>query len=738
VSGLPLTVSNAGAGPRADVAKGDAIAAAIAYLETAPLAIEGRGGRKTTMTALHRCIDLGLPFDEAATLIEESDWNAGCSPPWARGSLASEFRNLPRELPVGARLAGNVIHYTGAQIEAEIKAADKGDVARVFVEMATAAGLNPVERKLLAKKAGELSGAGVRAIEGMLKDAAAEKRRERAAEKRRERAAASSKPTLPAPPQDAEIGPIMAAWDEVLANVDAPEPPVRDLAAWPVFVTVREPHGALHTLTAAGANDEEDAPSRLPPPKQALLTRHDVYSIEHEIGAHLTFLKETADGDEAVCPGRRFIEHWLHLRTSKLPVVTSLLTMPLVLPDGSLLARNGLDRNLRLIMRADPALLAYIPVRDQCSAMAVLKAFEFVIDEWFVDVAADLPSKCVLLAYALSVLERVLFPARPVFVVSAGQRASGKTTVLRMLVEGALGAPQPAAAWARDEDERRKALLGYLIEGLPTVVWDNIPSGSAISSAALERASTSETYSDRLLGASQTATASAYMIHAFTGNNIRVSGDLASRSLEARLAIDRPDPQNRPLRHADPIQWTRDHRGEILKAFYTILLGNPQLDPALAVEPKTRFKAWWSIVGSAVEHAADLYQSRRGGGQPLSFAAMFDAQDDEDDEGAEIGAVLDAIGSLWPAGKEFSAKDALARVEDEHDADGAVVALRQFMTKGGLRPLTLRNVGLALGAARDVPKARDGSIVTLRRRTLKGQAKFVIIKKCEPKSAEKG
>jgi hypothetical protein len=66
-------------------------------------------------------------------------------------------------------------------------------------------------------------------------------------------------------------------------------------------------------------------------------------------------------------------------------------------------------------------------------------------------------------------------------------------------------------------------------------------------------------------------------IIAFTGNNISAKSDQASRSLEARLSTDRPDPENRDFKHEDPIEWTQDHRGQILRALYTIMLGNPQL-----------------------------------------------------------------------------------------------------------------------------------------------------------------
>ena len=56
-----------------------------------------------------------------------------------------------------------------------------------------------------------------------------------------------------------------------------------------------------------------------------------------------------------------------------------------------------------------------------------------------------------------------------------------------------------------------------------------------------------------------------------------------------------------PIRSAGPTA----HRAEILRAFYTILLGNPTLKKPRDAPMQTRFKMWWRLVGSAVEHAAN-------------------------------------------------------------------------------------------------------------------------------------
>jgi hypothetical protein len=296
---------------------------------------------------------------------------------------------------------------------------------------------------------------------------------------------------------------------------------------------------------------------RLPPPKMWLLTPHDKFSMEHLIETHIEFVQETEEGERPVALQPKFVEHYMHYRDSRLPIVGAVVTNPLVLADGTFLAPDGLDRQRRVIFKIEHTLRDLLPKPEDCTPAAVARAMHFLLDEWLVDVATDFAGKCVLISAAMTILERTLLPERPAFFVTAGQRGGGKTTVLMMLFLAACGHTPPACAWSQHEEERRKALFSYLAEGVAAVVWDNIPRGSTISCPSIEKSLTSETYSDRVLGESRTRTVPAFTIIFFTGNNIAPRGDMASRSLNARLAVSRPDPENREFRHPDPIAWTR-------------------------------------------------------------------------------------------------------------------------------------------------------------------------------------
>jgi hypothetical protein len=145
------------------------------------------------------------------------------------------------------------------------------------------------------------------------------------------------------------------------------------------------------------------------------------------------------------------------------------------------------------------------------------------------------------------------------------------------------------------------------------------------------------------------ASALASAIHLFTGNNIGPKGDLAGRALQARLEVDRSDPENRTFTHPDPIVWTLDNRGRLLASLYTILLGNLVIQPGSNIVPQTRFPEWWRLVGSAVEHAAHQHTDHVAAltmnalrdcvPSVISFRDLFVAHKQEDEESADLGEV---------------------------------------------------------------------------------------------------
>jgi hypothetical protein len=402
----------------------------------------------------------------------------------------------------------------------------------------------------------------------------------------------------------------------------------------------------------------------LPPPEQWVIHAMNEMEVAEMIERHIDYVD--GEGRSVHCP-MQFVRHFMKRDDGVLPTIAAISTLPIVLADGGMLAmEEGLDRERGIVFKIPKQLLAMLPPRANCTAGTVGEAMRFLTDEWLCDVACDYIGKCTLVAMALTLIERSLLDQRPAFFVTAGRRGSGKTTALTMVIEGVIGIAPAAAAWSPVEEERRKAVFSYFLYGVPYILWDNIPRGAQISCPHIEKSCTAAYYADRKLGVSEMVQTSAATIHMFTGNNIAPKGDLASRSLQVRLDIDRIDPENRNFKHPDPTGWTRANRGKILRALYVILLGNPTLDLPRGAPMKTRYKMWHRIVGSAVEHAAqcavaldpdiDLVPDE----PKLDFQTLFLDQEADDEDATSLAEALDALARIMT--KEFKASDVAEKI----------------------------------------------------------------------------
>jgi hypothetical protein len=540
------------------------------------------------------------------------------------------------------------LQHDAAAIEAAIAGASDDTVVDHFVRLVCASELAEHELEQLRNRVAERAGVNKRTIDKMIRAARQEAagRSAREEDERRRAERLDPRPQVPAPAFDAPWLPQMAVLNGVLGAVAEAEPPMRDMDG--VMMQVRNRRAlALHTLTAAGANEGEVADTRLPAPEQPLLTRLDETQLAELIERHLDYVDEKG---RSVHLAPAFVKHYLVRTDEALPAVSAVATLPIVLPDGAVLAGRGLVRERGIVFRVPDELTAIMPSAAACNREAVAEALQFLTEEWLCDVATDWAGKCSLVALLATIVERLALPERPAFNINAGQRGGGKTTAANMVAMAALGRRAAAAAWSPSTEERRKALLAYLAEGVPFLVWDNIPRGEIISCSSIERALTAESYSDRVLGASEQRTVSAATIQAFTGNNIAAEGDLASRTLGIRLEVDRPDPENRVFKHADPLAWTEANRGRILAAVYTILLGNPRLREKSPAPAQTRFKAWWHLVGSAVEHAAKCCDVKN-----ISFRSMFLDGEEGMEQGSGLAEVLNMLRCNLP--EKFKAAD---------------------------------------------------------------------------------
>jgi hypothetical protein len=538
------------------------------------------------------------------------------------------------------------------------------------------------------------------------------RQRHQADQDRRAAERTDPRPRLEAPLADAPWLPAMEVLNDVHGASKADEPPMRDLEGVYTVVHVRRAP-SMHALTTAGANQEEATDSRLPAPEHPLLTRLTEAELAEVIERHIDHFDPK--DQRSVHLAGPFVKHFMKRTDDALPMVSAITTLPMVLADGTPLHGRGLNRERGIVFRIPHELMRYIPAIDDCHDYAVADAFAFLTDTWLVDVATDFTGKCIIIGAALTLIQRSLLPNRPTFTVTAGRRGGGKTTLLFMLLMAITGMRPAAAAWSPDAEERRKALLSYLMSGVPAIVWDNIPRGTQITCPHIEMSCTTELYVDRRLGVNELITTAAATIHFFTGNNIGPRDDLASRNLTIRLEVDRADPENRPFTHPDPVAWTEANRGKILNALFTVLLGNPRLLDKAPPPARTRFKDWYHLVGSAVEHAVTL------SGGSVDFQGVFLTQEEDDEGSSSLADALTALANKWANAATFTAGNVAALINDYgvYGTDSAVQdrqTLRDVLYPDALPNLivTPKSVGKRLGSHIGEPVMRGGKTYILK------------------------
>jgi len=517
-------------------------------------------------------------------------------------------------------------------VEAILAKSNKEMVISEFISATDMAQLEPEEIERLKADVAKKAEVGTRVINRAFSD----RQKRKAEEKRLEQAASrptDARITLPAPGNDAELLATLRPIDDILSQVEVPEPPFRNVGGRYSRVIDRSPHG-LHLLRAI--DRQEDAKYYLPAPPEPLINGLNAAGVAMDIEPHIRFesVERTATGvikRDVRLPGV-FCSAYASWPDSELPTVKGVSTLAIVLPGRSVVSKNGLYHDLQVIFRVQPLLLEVLPDPDTITLDMARVAYRNLTQKWLADVDSDSEGKAIVVALAMTLIQRHLFPARPAFFVTAGQRGGGKTTLLNMVATAVFGRPAAAANWSPSEEERRKAIFSYCSEGVSLLVWDNIPRAEAISCPTIEKALTAEELSDRILGESRTLAVPATTVMAFTGNNISPRGDLASRALIVRLAVSRADPENRDFLHPDPIAWTLANRRRILAALYMILLV-PRESPQQA---KTRFKDFWQLVGHPVELVSGV-----------DFAELFKRNDGLDEETNAVAMLFGDLRGLY-------------------------------------------------------------------------------------------
>jgi len=270
-----------------------------------------------------------------------------------------------------------------------------------------------------------------------------------------------------------------------------------------------------------------------------------------------------------------------------LPALRGLARQPFYRPDGTLVGSSGFDENTGIFAaftEADYDLRT--PTRDLAEhslayLASFLREFEFVSE-------AD---RAAALSAMLTAAIRPSLPQAPAFSISATRSGSGKS-YLASIVAHMAGPEDPYnVSYPTKADEATKVVIAMLLEKPSVILFDDMQTDWK-SFGPLNKALTSPTTTERVLGSSRTATAATNVLFLGTGNNIEPERDMRRRVVTIQLAPNGDNPALRAFR-GNPLQQIKQFRARAVGAALTIIgaykaAGSPQAD----LKPIGTYNEW--------------------------------------------------------------------------------------------------------------------------------------------------
>lgn len=206
---------------------------------------------------------------------------------------------------------------------------------------------------------------------------------------------------------------------------------------------------------------------------------------------------------------------------------------------------------------------------------------------------------------------RGLFPKfctrTPVFAYMANRERAGKdycAGITGIVYEGTRTEEPPISNDEKNSsnDEIRKKIMACMMQGKKRFHSSN--NKGLINNAVFESVTTSETWSDRILGRTQVVEFDNEIDYSFSANiGTKLTPDLANRSRVVNLHLVQEDANSRTFKNPNLHEWVKDNRTLIISALYALVKNWFDKGSPPGSEPFTSFPHWAKIVGGVMETA---------------------------------------------------------------------------------------------------------------------------------------
>ena len=288
----------------------------------------------------------------------------------------------------------------------------------------------------------------------------------------------------------------------------------------------------------------------------------------------------------------------------RLPRLQTVTTVPVFGKSGELLDQPGYHAGDRNWFEPGESLKNLPAVSREPTPQEIESAKALILDDLLVDFPfVDDSDRCHYLALlCLPFMRRMITSCTPLHLIEAPTMGSGKGLlcgIVSMLLTGTEGV---VGAYPQNEDERQKRLTSQLSSGKPLILLDNASEKRELDSPVLASILTSFYWSDRVLGHNKMITLTNQAVWIMTGNNPRMTMELARRCVRVRIDPKRDKPWRRKgFRHPALLEWVGENRPQLLHAILTLIqawvaAGKPHGNVRLG-----SFEDWAACMGGMME-----------------------------------------------------------------------------------------------------------------------------------------
>jgi hypothetical protein len=323
--------------------------------------------------------------------------------------------------------------------------------------------------------------------------------------------------------------------------------------------------------------------------------------FDDQLSRAATFVRQTRDGFVYTDPTMRLVRRVR--QNLDLPPLKAVSEVPFLRPDGTVVRTPGYDEETHILYRPNPDI--DVPVVPTAPTESEVERAVEIITEPFQDFPfVDEASRANLLATVFTPIVKPLLDRAnvPIAIFDATKQGTGKTLLADSVSLATIGRIPASMNAPSSNEEWRKQITAQLRRGESIIVIDNVK--GRLSSSALERASTTHVWGDRLLGHSKQLKLPSDALWIATGNNLRPSGEMTRRCILVRMDAEMVHPwQRTDFEHPNLREWVRSRRGRLVAAILTIV--RSWIDagrPSAEVQTLGSFEKWATVVGGVLQH----------------------------------------------------------------------------------------------------------------------------------------